>query len=76
MLKDHKCIVFAIEHYNPLGIVRSLGREGIFPDVIAVKGKAPVVTSSRYVQKYFYAETVAEGYQILLKEYVKECDSQ
>lgn len=75
MLKDHKCIVFAIEHYNPLGIVRSLGREGIFPDVIAVKGKASVVAASRYVQKFFQVQTVEEGFQILLKEYAKDCDS-
>ncbi len=27
--KGHLCIVFALEHYNPLGQVRSLGEMGI-----------------------------------------------
>lgn len=72
MLKDHKCIVFGIEHYTALGIVRSLGREGIYPDLIAVSGKAPVVSSSKYVSKVYRAGTVAEGYEILIREYAGE----
>ncbi len=76
MLKDHKCIVFAIEHYNPLGIVRSLGREGISPDIIAVHGKAKLMSSSRYVSEMHEVSSVEEGYNVLLKEYgrySKEC---
>ena len=69
MLSDHKCIVFAIEHYNPLGIVRSLGRNGILAEVIAVKGKAELMSKSRYVTKVHYADTVEDGYKILLDEY-------
>lgn len=69
MLEQHKCIVFGIEHYTTLGIVRCLGRQGIYPDLIAVKGKAKVVSSSKYVAKVFFADTVKEGYDILLREY-------
>lgn len=69
MLKDHKCIVFGIEHYTALGIVRSLGREGILPDLIAVKGKAAVVSTSKYVSKIHFVQTVEEGYKLLLREY-------
>ena len=29
MVTNHKCIVFAEEHYNPLGVIRSLGENGI-----------------------------------------------
>ena len=33
---DHKFILLVVDHYNPLGIVRSLGEEGIIPIVILV----------------------------------------
>ena len=33
-LREHKFIVFCQDHYNPLGIVRSLGEEGIRTIVI------------------------------------------
>lgn len=69
MLKEHKCIVFGIEHYTCLGIVRSLGREGIYPDLIAVKGKVRIASSSRYVAETVFVETVEEGYQVLLDKY-------
>ena len=69
MLKNHKCIVFGIEHYTALGIVRSLGREGILPDLIAVKGKSSVVSSSKYVSKVHYVDSIEEGYDVLLREY-------
>lgn len=69
MLSEHKCIVFGIEHYTGLGIVRSLGREGIRPDLIAVKGKAKVVSSSKYVAEVVFVETVEEGYRVLLEKY-------
>lgn len=69
MLKNHQCIVFGIEHYTALGIVRSLGREGILPDLIAVKGKSTVVSSSKYVSKVHYVDSIEEGYGVLLKEY-------
>ena len=69
MLKDHKCIVFAIDHYNPLGIARSLGRGGISPDAILVKGKAQLTSKSKYVSKTYEVSSVEEGYNVLLKEY-------
>ena len=33
-LRNHKFIVLCEDHYNPLGIVRSLGEEGIKPFVV------------------------------------------
>ena len=38
-LKEHEFIVFALDHYNPLGVVRSLGEAGVNPILIAVKHK-------------------------------------
>jgi len=31
MVKDHIFIVFGAEHYNPLTVIRSLGKNGINP---------------------------------------------
>lgn len=69
MLTDRVFIVFAIEHYNPLGIIRSLGEKGICPVYIAEKGKAELASRSKYISKCHYVDTVEEGYEILLKEY-------
>ena len=69
LLKDRKCVVFAIEHYNPLGVVRSLGREGILPDVIAVRGRARLMVSSKYAAAIHEVDSVEEGYEVLLREY-------
>lgn len=69
MLKNHICIVFAIEHYNPLGVIRSLGEAGIRPNYIAIKGKAKVASTSKYINKCHYVDNVEQGYQILMSEY-------
>lgn len=69
MLKGHLIIVFAMEHYNPLGLIRTLGRCGISPVYIAVKGRGIASSKSKYIKKVHYVDTIDEGYQILLKEY-------
>ncbi len=69
MLKDHKVIVFGVEHYTELVTIRSLGRAGILPDVIAVPGRVPVASCSKYAAKVHFVDTVEEGYHVLLKEY-------
>ena len=33
----HLCIVFALEHYNPLNMIRAFGENGINPVYISVK---------------------------------------
>ena len=38
-------------------------------DLIAVKGKSTVVSSSKYVAKVHYVDSIEEGYDVLLKEY-------
>lgn len=69
MWKDHLCIVMAIEHYNPLGQIRSLGEAGVKPIYIAIKGRAKIASMSKYISKCHYVNTVEEGYNVLLKEY-------
>ena len=69
-ITDFVFIVFGEEyHYNPLGVVRSLGESGIKPIVILYGGREHVVSSSKYVGKAHHVNTVDEGYEILIKEY-------
>lgn len=66
-------IVFAIEHYNPLGVIRTLGKRGIRPDYIAVKGRVRLSSKSKYLNRVHEVESVEEGYKVLLSEYGNIC---
>ena len=69
MWKKHLCIVMAIEHYNPLGVIRSLGEVGVSPVFIAIKGRGTFASASRYNTKVHYVNDVEEGYKVLIQEY-------
>lgn len=69
MYNNHSVVVFATEHYNTLGLIRSLGEADITPDYIAVKGKAEIASTSKYINKNYFADSIDEGFKILVKEY-------
>ena len=71
MYNGHKVIVFAQEHYNPLGLIRSLGENGINPIFISVKRKGPVACLSKYISVCHHVDNVEQGFE-LLKEYGNE----
>lgn len=71
-LRNHKFIVFCEDHYNPLGIVRSLGEAGIHPIVILVTKRPIMINHSRYVGQLHHVQSLDEGYQILLSAYGNE----
>lgn len=68
----HKVIVFALEHYNPLGLIRSLGENGVNPIYISVKRRGKVACLSKYISTCHFVDTVDEGYQLLLANYGSE----
>ena len=68
-IDGHICIVFAQEHYNPLGLIRSLGENGVFPVYISVKRREEVATQSRYISKLYRVGSVEEGYDLVVSEY-------
>ena len=70
--RNHLVIVFAIDHYNPLGVIRSLGENGINPIFIAIKHRTELGTKSKYVSKVHRVNNVEEGYDLLLKQYGDE----
>lgn len=69
MYKNHLVIVFAIDHYNPLGAIRSLGENGIRPVFIAIRHRAELGVKSKYVSDVHQVASVAEGYDLLMREY-------
>lgn len=71
-LKRHKFIVLDGGHFNPLGIVRSLGEEGIKCDVIAIKCPNAKMTKSKYVNHAVFVDTPDEGIDYILRTYSKE----
>lgn len=69
LLGNRLCIVFALDHYNPLGQIRSLGEAGVNPIFIAVDHRFDLGAKSKYVSKVHKVKTVEEGYEVLLNEY-------
>ena len=72
MLEEHKFIVFALEHYNPLGLIRSFGCMGIHPIYISVKRRYEVAIKSKYISKLHKVDSIQEGYDLLMREYGHE----
>lgn len=68
---NHEFIIFAMDHYNPLGLARSLGEEGIQSIIIAEKSKTDISSYSKYVKEYIRVDTVNDGYKILMERFSK-----
>lgn len=63
-------IVFVCkDHYNPLGIVRTLGEAGINPIAVVVKSDPRLVSKSKYVKTKHIVNTPEEGIQLILSKY-------
>ena len=70
----HLVIVFALEHYNPLNMIRAMGENGVNPVYISVKRRYEVATRSKYISKLYRVASVEEGYSLLMKEYSGEVE--
>lgn len=71
-LKRHPFVILGQEHYNPLGIVRTLGENGIRPTVIVYGGGVRLTSKSRYAVQVYAVDTVEEAYGELLG-FVSHC---
>ena len=67
-------IVFALEHYNPLNIIRALGEDGIYPIFISVKRNYEVASKSKYISTLHKVNDIEEGYQLLISKYAPSED--
>ena len=70
--EQHKVIVFALEHYNPLGLIRSLGENGVNPIYFSVKRRGKVACLSKYISEFHFVDTVEDGYKLLMELYGHE----
>ena len=71
-IKSHKHILFCAEHYNPLGIVRSLGEAGVSPFAIILRSNMQITSRSKYLEKCWFVDSVEEGYRLLLETFGAE----
>lgn len=71
-IREHKHIIFAFDHYNTLGALRSLGEVGIKAIVILHGHNNYLVKHSKYLTTFFHVNTVEEGYKLLLDKYGHE----
>ena len=73
-LKKHKFIVFCSDHYNPLGVVRSLGEKGIRPIVVLnVEKVAPyLIVKSKYPSAIHKVNSAEEGLDFIIERYGDE----
>ena len=71
-LKKHKFILLVDDHYNPLGVVRSLGEKGIRPIVILNSRRPHLINMSKYPQKIHLVDSPKEGLMLLLNLYGNE----
>ena len=69
MLQNRIFIVMGVEHYNPLGIIRSLGEYGIKSVYIGIDGRANVASQSKYISKCYKVKNYVEACQLLLDKY-------
>ena len=68
-MNNKAVIVFALEHYNPLGQIRSLGTMEIRPVYISIKRRYEVAIFSKYISKLHKVNSVEEGYALVMNEY-------
>ena len=68
----HKHICLVEDHYNPLGIVRSLGEEGIKPIVLLCSPHPRLVLHSKYIGELYTFNTIEEGFEYMVNHYGNE----
>lgn len=66
-LRKHQFIVLGAEHYNSLGIVRSLGEEGIKPIVITINTKLKITSASKYCGEIYHVDTLEQAVDMILR---------
>lgn len=68
----HKHILLADDHYNPLGIARSLGEVGIRM-IAVIRSKTPrMIGHCRYVDEIYSVDSFEEGLKLIVEKFGKE----
>lgn len=64
---DYRYVIIADGHYNPMGLARSLGREGIVPEAIVIGGDDAYIAKSKYSKIIAYVKNPKEAVDYALK---------
>lgn len=68
---ENKVIVWSIDDFNTLGLMRELGNAEL-DMLFLVKGNAGFAVKSKYCKKYIETSTVEAGYKYLMETYIHE----
>ena len=72
-LANHEFIVIGSEHYNPLGVIRSLGEAGIAPIAVIRRGEYGFASVSKYIKRLFLIDDYEESLDIVKKYGSTDC---
>ena len=67
----NKVIVWSIDGFNTLALIRQIG-QGNADIFFLVKGHAGFAAKSKYCNHYFETDTVEDGYRYLIENYKEE----
>lgn len=71
--KNHKFILLCGDNLNSLGVLRSLGEDGIVPYIILLQeGHISLLSKSKYPKKIIPSSSFEESYRILLAQFSNE----
>lgn len=66
--EQNNIIVIGTDHHNTLGVIRSLGYKGLYPNLVVVTNhKKPYVSYSKYIQQYHVLTSANDIVDYLLK---------
>lgn len=65
---ENKIIVWSIDDFNTLGLMRELGNAEL-DMLFLIKGHAGLAASSKYCKEYIETDSIEDGYNYLLKNY-------
>lgn len=71
-INNHKCIVFCEDHFNPLGLCRSLGEEGIKPIVVLFGNKPYILGHCKYIKQLYCFGAMEEAFDFIITEFGNE----
>ena len=69
-----ECVIVGGDHFNPLWLARSLGKEHIFPDIIILNPnkKTSFVTKTKYANRTFVVNSKEELIELLVSNNFRE----
>ena len=73
-LKDHKFIILCCDHYNPLGICRSLGERRINPIVVLYSKNPYLLNHCKYVKQLYQVESAEAGLAFIVEKWGNEIE--